>query len=930
MRKSKTLEFMNSLNEKINKDNIEINKAIANPNLGKNKDKIRQAGYDIEYDGDLIKNSKTGKEIWPKNYSREERKKIDFKGKLDSKRENIPVTRRWLGDIKDNKVPKSASLKRNYYNRDEVESYSPQYNDDPKKSISDNINYYKKAVKDRDEAKDSAESNKESLGYYEKKVQDAQRELDWEKNYIKRKEKEADSAEQKRKDLMDKVRAKKTSTVKEGAKSLIKGLKRKLTESQKLNEEDVDDNFVDYAYNFIVDNLYDETGREEIPWNEIRQYIMIDLCDNYSENDDYIPTVDTMGEIRRRLRRSGYAILDESVKINESWTDVYSQFTDIIDKHNPDEENYENNINKEVEELYSGHKGEPDWDKAYEKWMNESLKESKQTLNGDPNIEYICIEDRQGGTWGVGRVMTAEEWGETASSWAESDGWEDPEEPLLKNFNSEQDCINFIQDLWEITIVPSTDPRAVEFIENTKNLKESEDTLLDDISWIIDEYDTDVTTKEDLGSDYYYHTLVKNTNEAEKFNYHSDYWGDADTYQEEMVDLVQQVEPYVGKVVTVDYDDENEVYKVLGVLIDKQYNSVSHAKILVEKPDDTINESEKQTLNEEAVGENITSPSGKFWIGDPCYVLSDDIYYGIWDDKYEFKDGKIDVDDKLSFLVHGTAYGDGCYEGTNGFEYGVDSGTLAVIPMDLVAKTDGVEFGTVEASSTAWLDYNDGEFDITLDDQSIQIQTSEEEDYEDDYEEDDYEEDDYEEDDLDESENNDQDNYGIVLFSKKLDGTYGLDVPIKYVEGNDNLIVADIPEDITPLSKESGIELVNQLNNQFPDDQWKLELWPINKIKQTPELWDNHKNEDLDESEETKELFIYSDANSENEQDAKANLSMFQQEAPNLKFKLRKDDNIYFIDFIGAKENIIDYLTKLGWYNKDEIENLDIIKPLEK
>ena len=250
--------------------------------------------------------------------------------------------------------------------------------------------------------------------------------------------------------------------------------------------------------------------------------------------------------------------------------------------------------------------------------------------------------------------------------------------------------------------------------------------------------------------------------------------------------------------------------------------------------------------------------------------------------------------------------------------------------MDLVAKTDGVEFGTVEASSTAWLDYNDGEFDITLDDQSIQIQTSEEEDYEDDYEEDDYEEDDYEEDDLDESENNDQDNYGIVLFSKKLDGTYGLDVPIKYVEGNDNLIVADIPEDITPLSKESGIELVNQLNNQFPDDQWKLELWPINKIKQTPELWDNHKNEDLDESEETKELFIYSDANSENEQDAKANLSMFQQEAPNLKFKLRKDDNIYFIDFIGAKENIIDYLTKLGWYNKDEIENLDIIKPLEK
>ena len=134
MRNSKTLEFMNNLNEKINKDNIEINKAIANPNLGKNQDRIKQAGYDIEYNGDMIKNPKTGKRIWPKDYSKDEKKKVDFKGKLDSNRENIRTTRRFAMDIEDNKIPKSARLNRNDYNSDEVDSYSPAFYDMPKKS----------------------------------------------------------------------------------------------------------------------------------------------------------------------------------------------------------------------------------------------------------------------------------------------------------------------------------------------------------------------------------------------------------------------------------------------------------------------------------------------------------------------------------------------------------------------------------------------------------------------------------------------------------------------------------------------------------------------------------------------------------------------------------------------------------------------------
>lgn len=460
MRRSKTLEFMNNLNEKINKDNIEINKAIANPNLGKNKDRIKQAGYDIDYDGDYIKNPKTGKGIWPKDYNKDEKKKIDFKGKLDSERKPMSKTNRYNWDQEENKIPKSAKIgsKNNngIFNSDEVEYYSPNWADAPKKSISTNINFYKRAVKDRDDAKKSAESNKKSLGYYEKKVKDAQKSLDWQKDYIKSKEKEADWAEQKRKELVAKTKEKKSATVKEGAESLIKNLKKKINESTVEEQEKRD-----------IENKIEDKEKEN---------------NGLSDKIKATPIKDLTGE--------------EAHKIEQN--------------------------DKEIEDLKN-------------KLKDETLTEARQ-------------------------------------------------EEIL--------------------------------------------------------------------------------------------------------------------------------------------NKVSKLK--------KVNETDEQTLNEETVGEKITSPSGKFYVGDPCYVLSDDIYYGIWDDKYDFKDGKIDVDDTLSFLVHGTAYGDGSYQGSNGSEYGVDSGTLAIIPMDLVAKLDGVQFGSVETSNTAWLDYNDGIFDITLDNGSFSIITSEDEEEEDD------------------------------------------------------------------------------------------------------------------------------------------------------------------------------------------------------
>ena len=94
------------------------------------------------------------------------------------------------------------------------------------------------------------------------------------------------------------------------------------------------------------------------------------------------------------------------------------------------------------------------------------------------------------------------------------------------------------------------------------------------------EYPPDVTTEEWLGSDYYYRTLVKSVNEAERFNYHSDYWGDADEYQEDNIVLMEGLEPYIGERCYVEEGEDYIEGTLEGILIDNQYNSISHTCIL--------------------------------------------------------------------------------------------------------------------------------------------------------------------------------------------------------------------------------------------------------------------------------------------------------------------------------------------------------------
>jgi len=92
------------------------------------------------------------------------------------------------------------------------------------------------------------------------------------------------------------------------------------------------------------------------------------------------------------------------------------------------------------------------------------------------NKLYLCIRDFQGGSFGVGHIMTAKEWGELASSWADSDDWENPDEPKIENFKTEQECIDFIQEMWEIEIVPY-DRDMFEYCFDYNRYKEYEEKI---------------------------------------------------------------------------------------------------------------------------------------------------------------------------------------------------------------------------------------------------------------------------------------------------------------------------------------------------------------------------------------------------------------------------------------------------------------------
>lgn len=85
-------------------------------------------------------------------------------------------------------------------------------------------------------------------------------------------------------------------------------------------------------------------------------------------------------------------------------------------------------------------------------------------------------------------------------------------------------------------------------------------------------------------------------------------------------------------------------------------------------------------------------PSGKYWIGDPCYIYPDNCWGEFCDNLYTDNVDNCPFITKEGIFVNGTEYGDDCYlilkNNRQIGELGVDAGLLALVPLTLAETFD--------------------------------------------------------------------------------------------------------------------------------------------------------------------------------------------------------------------------------------------------
>lgn len=101
--------------------------------------------------------------------------------------------------------------------------------------------------------------------------------------------------------------------------------------------------------------------------------------------------------------------------------------------------------------------------------------------------------------------------------------------------------------------------------------------------------------------------------------------------------------------------------------------------------------------------------AGTYYVGDPCYVFSSDEWDKVWDC---FGDGLDEVNGKDVWSMH-TMYGDGAYRGNDHKTYGVDSGCLGVVPVEVITqKIDRRSMNVVEFEQDFECSWENGFFQI--------------------------------------------------------------------------------------------------------------------------------------------------------------------------------------------------------------------------
>lgn len=276
-------------------------------------------------------------------------------------------------------------------------------------------------------------------------------------------------------------------------------------------------------------------------------------------------------------------------------------------------------------------------------------------------------------------------------------------------------------------------PRQIKDEYRNGSLTEDDEQCID-IQYILDnyEYPPDVEPEEMFNNDpdSSYFKVVRDANEASKFNYQSDYWGSADGYQEEMVGLLEELENYIVDGTTLCmYDGDTEIkFKVTGVAIDKQYNSISHAKILFKevgtvKESARLNEFYSENKKERKIPFGLKDEKSQDVINGVVGQLSD----GMWENSpgmeryWKFTDG---TDGNGNIIVYDGYVSVDEYAGMNrygGKKYNTKWIYSAFSNMDdtavkkyfaakikQIVKEEGLEWNRNNTQPCEYLDYRSG------------------------------------------------------------------------------------------------------------------------------------------------------------------------------------------------------------------------------
>ena len=114
----------------------------------------------------------------------------------------------------------------------------------------------------------------------------------------------------------------------------------------------------------------------------------------------------------------------------------------------------------------------------------------------------------------------------------------------------------------------------------------------------------------------------------------------------------------------------------------------------------------------------MTMKAGTYYIGDLCYVLSDEWneFCDITIKGDECLDGEFELKDGRKFATYGTAFGDGEYSASNGAVLGVDAGLIGCILLSDIDTSDngGHVPATVGTIVTFDKDFETGEYNGTI------------------------------------------------------------------------------------------------------------------------------------------------------------------------------------------------------------------------